>query len=66
MYKLVYTIKGVETTARNKDSKVLREIIKMLDKDDDFALYNEGGICLDSSDGRDFHYFKGLPKKGGK
>jgi len=65
LYKLVYKIKGVEATARNKDCKVLREMINCLDKDDSFWLYNEGGICLDSSDGSDFAYFKGLPKKGG-
>lgn len=63
MYKLVYVIKGISATARNKDSKVLRNIIKCLDKEDTWELFNEGGIKLDSS--AEFAYFKGLPKKGG-
>ncbi len=65
MYKLVYIIKGVEATARNKDSKVLRNMIKCLGKEDTWRLFNEGGICLDSNDGSDFSFFKGLPKKEG-
>lgn len=62
MYKLVYIIKGITTIARNKDCKVLRNIIKCLDKEDTWELYNEGGCRLDSS--YEFAYFKGLPKRG--
>lgn len=63
MYKLIYVIKGITATARNKDPKVLRGIIKCLDKDDTWQLFNEGGIKLSSSEEENFEYFKGLKKR---
>lgn len=49
MYILTYTVSGVVSVAKNNDSKVLRNIIKCLDKEDEWTLTNDGGIKLDSS-----------------
>ncbi len=62
MYILTYTINGITATAKNNDAKVLRNIIKCLNKEYTWELKNDGGITLDSS----FEYFKGLPKGGKK
>ena len=49
MYILIYTVDGIKTLAKNTDVKVLRNIINLLDKKEEWSLYNDGGICLDSS-----------------
>ena len=61
-YKLVYKTNGITATHYNRDSRVLRELIKRAEDsniDCEWELYNAGGIKLDSSAER-------KPKKGKK
>ena len=49
MYELRFEIDGVKATARDKDAKVLREIIAEFKRQKvsvKYKLFNEGGICL--------------------